>query len=256
MKRFLIIGEQCTDVFIYGSCSRLSPEAPVPVFNPYKRVENPGMAANVEKNLQNMIFSGTTDWEVESILSEEFSKKIRYVDQKTNHYFLRVDEEGECPRIVFGSNEKNKIANADCIIISDYDKGFITAEDVVSIYKRKKQGAVIFMDTKKRLSLPILEHVDFLKLNERESRENLLPTHKKTFSSKIIITLGERGAMRNTKTYPAKSQINTIDVSGAGDTFLAALSYSYVISSDIGQSIMWANEKAGEVVKKRGVATV
>ena len=119
MKRFLIIGEQCTDVFIYGSCSRLSPEAPVPVFNPYKRVENPGMAANVEKNLQNMVFSGTTNWEIESILSDDFSKKIRYVDQKTNHYFLRVDEEGECPRIIFGAGEKNKIAKPNSLPPND-----------------------------------------------------------------------------------------------------------------------------------------
>lgn len=254
--RFLVIGEQCTDVFIYGSCSRLSPEAPVPVFNPISNDTNPGMAANVVANLKSLIEKGTTKWSLDHILSKDFSRKVRYVDQKTNHYFLRVDEESECEPIVFGVREKDLIPKADCIIISDYDKGFITEQDLVSINKRKKRGAVVFMDTKKKISLPILENIDFLKLNERESKSNLLPTHKKKFSSKIIVTLGEKGAMRSSKVYHMKDPVNTIDVSGAGDTFLATLAYSYMISNDIGQAIQWANEKASEVVKKRGVAIV
>ena len=253
---FLIIGEQCTDTFIYGSCSRLSPEAPVPVFNPVSTVSNPGMAANVVENLKSLIGAGTTKSTLDSILSMEFSKKIRYVDQKTNHYFLRVDEESVCDPMVFGVREKDLIPKADCIIISDYDKGFISAKDLVSIYKRKKKGAVIFMDTKKKINGPILEHIDFLKLNEKESQYNLLPTHKKIYAGKIIITLGEKGAMRNSVMYPIKNPTNTIDVSGAGDTFLASLAYSYVTSGDIRQAIQFANQKASEVVKKRGVAVI
>ena len=31
---FLVIGEECTDEFVYGKAERLSPEAPVPVFIP------------------------------------------------------------------------------------------------------------------------------------------------------------------------------------------------------------------------------
>jgi len=254
--KFLIIGERCTDVFIYGSCNRLSPEAPVPVFKPSSTVENAGMAANVSANLSKMISDGTTRWSCDSILSDDFSRKIRYVDQKTNHYFLRVDEEAACPPMVFGVREKNLLAEADCIVISDYDKGFIAAEDVVSISRKKKRGAVVFIDTKKKLSTQILENVDFVKLNERESLENLLPTHRKNFTSKIIITLGEKGAMRNTKTFAPPRQLNTIDVSGAGDTFLAALAYSYMISRDMTRAINFANEKASLAVSKRGVSTI
>ena len=40
----LVIGESCLDVFMYGECKRLCPEAPVPVFNPTHKVENGGMA--------------------------------------------------------------------------------------------------------------------------------------------------------------------------------------------------------------------
>ena len=39
---FLVIGEKCLDVFVYGEVLRLSPEAPVPVFQPVRKVENGG----------------------------------------------------------------------------------------------------------------------------------------------------------------------------------------------------------------------
>ena len=49
--KILVIGESCRDVFIYGECNRLCPEAPVPVFNPVKSVDNGGMARNVYRNV-------------------------------------------------------------------------------------------------------------------------------------------------------------------------------------------------------------
>ena len=47
-----VIGEMCTDKFIYGDVTRLCPEAPVPVLNPFRVVENPGMAGNVVENIK------------------------------------------------------------------------------------------------------------------------------------------------------------------------------------------------------------
>ena len=48
----LLIGDSCVDVWAYGSCNRLSPEAPVPVINPTHQTENGGMAKNVVSNLE------------------------------------------------------------------------------------------------------------------------------------------------------------------------------------------------------------
>ena len=48
--RGLIMGDYCTDVFVYGSCDRLSPEAPVPVFLESNRIVMDGMAGNVKNN--------------------------------------------------------------------------------------------------------------------------------------------------------------------------------------------------------------
>ena len=51
--RILVIGESCTDVYQYGDCVRLCPEAPVPVFKSSNyKTENPGMAMNVMENIK------------------------------------------------------------------------------------------------------------------------------------------------------------------------------------------------------------
>ena len=49
--KILIIGESCRDIFHYGNCDRLCPEAPVPVFNTLEIIENGGMAMNVYSNV-------------------------------------------------------------------------------------------------------------------------------------------------------------------------------------------------------------
>ena len=52
MSKVLVIGDSCTDVFIYGKVERLCPEAPVPVLNPTHQTQNGGMAKNVKSNLE------------------------------------------------------------------------------------------------------------------------------------------------------------------------------------------------------------
>ena len=49
--KILVIGDSCKDVFKYGTCDRLCPDAPIPVFIPAHKKENRGMAGNVYQNL-------------------------------------------------------------------------------------------------------------------------------------------------------------------------------------------------------------
>ncbi len=91
--KILIVGDSCTDVFIYGDITRLSPEAPVPVFNPRKTVENPGMSKNVASNVEVL---GST---IYSITNKNSIRKVRYVDKSSNHMVLRADEHDYCSRI-------------------------------------------------------------------------------------------------------------------------------------------------------------
>ena len=52
--KVLVIGDSCKDVYVYGKCERLCPDAPVPVFMPLRKEENQGMAGNVRRNLQSL----------------------------------------------------------------------------------------------------------------------------------------------------------------------------------------------------------
>ena len=71
----------------------------------------------------------------------------------------------------------------------------------------------------------------------------------------MIITLGDRGASYNDMVYPSPSPKETIDVSGAGDTFTAAFILNYYKTKNVGDSIIYANQMASIVVSKRGVVT-
>ena len=77
--KVLIIGDSCTDIFIYGNIERISPEAPVPIFKPNDRTENGGMAMNV---LSNLLALGV---DADIITNSNDIKKIRYVDFKKNY---------------------------------------------------------------------------------------------------------------------------------------------------------------------------
>ena len=50
----IVIGESCTDIYVYTKSTRLSPEAPVPVLIPVHKVKVGGMTMNVYNNVKNM----------------------------------------------------------------------------------------------------------------------------------------------------------------------------------------------------------
>lgn len=247
---FLVIGEKCKDVFIYGSSTRLSPEAPVPIFQPLRTVENEGMAQNVYNNLFSLIEKKAS---VVGHFSSEGIRKTRLVDDKSNHYFIRIDENDIVDPIAINEYLIRIIKNADCILISDYNKGFLALSDIWKICQEKKKGAVIFLDSKKELTGGVMDVVDFIKLNEYEYKNNRFQAQM--FKEKIIITLGAKGARYNDQDFPGIKKI-TNDVSGAGDTFLAALAFYYMERKDIKYAIEKANKAASEVVSERGVSVI
>lgn len=261
-KIFLVIGEQCKDVFIYGKCERFSPEAPVPVFNPVEVVDNLGMAGNVVANFNAIIgkygYKGDADSfgdSVASILSQSGMFKTRYVDKKSNHIFLRVDENDSVLQLDTSDEFISEIIEkSDAVIISDYHKGFLSEDTIEWIFQLAKDK-MIFLDSKRPLTQEILSCVDFVKLNASEY-ENVPPRLKILYEHKFVVTLGSRGAMYKDKIYPSNNPLQTIDVSGAGDTFLAAFVFKFVKTKDVAESIQFANEMAQIVVSKRGVSTI
>ncbi len=75
--------------------------------------------------------------------------------------------------------------------------------------------------------------VDQIKINEKEYLEN----GWKHLAQNVIVTKASKGCWYNYKDYPIKSPSEVRDVSGAGDTFLAALSYAYAATKNIETAI-------------------
>jgi len=244
MADILIIGETCKDIFVYGECDRLCPEAPAPVFNPIEVLENPGMAMNVQRNVvklgQKCHIYTNPNW--------KHITKTRYVHKNTNQMFVRVDTNDD--KIERCKVEKISFEKYKIIIISDYCKGFLTEEDIAYITHNHN---CVFLDTKKRLG-KWCEKASFIKINNYESAKTA-HTIPDTVKDKMITTLGSRGCTFKNKIFSVEA-VEIKDVSGAGDTFLAALAVKYVETENIIESINFANTCATQVVQKRGVSTV
>jgi len=241
--KVVVIGENCTDKFVYGDVNRLCPEAPVPVLNPRKITKNPGMAGNVVENLKalNNSINITFLHQPEKII------KTRYVDEKSNQMILRMDEgEDLIEKFTITPETIKIISEADIVVISDYNKGFLTTEAITLIGHHAKLS---ILDSK-RILVPSFSTLSFIKLNksEREQQDEVLI--KKL---NIITTLGKKGAEYMGKVYPTKKPKDTIDVSGAGDTFTSAFILKYHETGSIDESIYYANIKASDVVSRRGV---
>lgn len=242
----LVIGESCKDKFIYGKTPRLSPEGPVPIFQPTKTVENEGMAMNVVENLRAL------NNKIGLISNSEEIKKTRYVDEAFNHLIMRVDENDSCDRVPNETISGLVGGNIDAIVISDYDKGFLKAED---IYKISETDTITICDTKKELG-DWCRKLTFIKLNRKEYYNNKhFIDENDWILDKLIVTLDKDGTMYKETRYPTK-KVEIMDISGAGDTFVAGFISKYVRTKDIGESINFGNQCATEVVQKKGVNIV
>ena len=242
--KVLVIGEICVDQFIYCEAKRLSPEAPVPVLNPVKTVKNQGMAGNTLANVKAL----APDYYTMSLGQNEPITKTRYVEEKSNHMFLRLDEgENTITPFKWTMDIDVLIGQSDIVIVSDYNKGFLSDGDLKEIARKSKLS---ILDSKRKLTNELISGFTFVKLNESERLNNPNLT-----SDNIITTLGKKGAEYKNILFESPNPQDTIDVSGAGDTFTAAFIVKYHQLKDERAAIKFANRKAAEVVAKRGVVT-
>jgi bifunctional ADP-heptose synthase (sugar kinase/adenylyltransferase) len=242
--KVLVIGETCIDRFIYCDTSRLSPEAPVPVLNPKYTTENSGMAGNTFENVKSLAPGAI----MANITQKQKITKTRYIEEKSNHMFFRIDEgENFSQKFKWTPFVDTSIGQADIVIVSDYDKGFLSDNDLKEIARK---STLSILDSKRQLTNDIIEGFTFVKLNESERRNNPNLTTRN-----IITTLGKQGAEYNGMLYESPNPQDTIDVSGAGDTFTAAFIVKYYQLQDESAAIKFANRKSAEVVTQRGVVT-
>lgn len=232
--KILLIGDDCLDVYEYGTVERISPEAPVPIFKYAYKEERGGMARNVKSNLEEL------GCEV-NYLSGNTSVKTRLIDIRSRQHILRIDNDRASESLTFATAIPPIY---DAIVISDYNKGTVSYELIEEL--RKEVQCPIFVDTKKT-DLARLEGC-FVKINELEWKQSKsLPS-----SEWLIVTLGGNGAVYCEKNIPSP-RVPLVDVTGAGDTFLSALTYMYLQTKDMLQSIEFANRAASITVQYVGV---
>lgn len=230
--RILLIGDDCEDVYQYGTIDRLSPEAPVPVFKFSHEERKPGMAGNVLRNLEAL------GCEV-NYLHGETSVKTRIVDIRSKQHIVRIDNDIASDPLTFETAIPKVY---DAIVISDYNKGTISYDIIEEAIATKMP---VFVDTKKT----DLERMQgaWVKINELEYSKI------KSECSGLIVTRGSKGADAVHHEYSSKApRVEVVDVTGAGDTFLAALTYNFLHTKDIKRAMDFANLSAAVTVQHVG----
>lgn len=229
----LLIGDNCTDVYQYGTVDRISPEAPVPIFKYSRQESRPGMAGNVAKNLEALGCEVT-------YLCGETSTKTRLIDARSKQQMLRIDDDVVSVPITLDTAVTNIY---DAIVVSDYNKGTVSYALIEALIQT---GIPVFVDTKKT-DLDRLQGA-WVKINELE--------YSKITSecSGIIVTQGAKGAkvIHHDISCPAPT-VEVVDVTGAGDTFLSAFAYQYMLTKDLTKSVCFAVEASAITVQHLGV---
>ena len=231
--KILLIGDDCKDIYQYGTIDRLSPEAPVPVFVPTRTEERDGMAGNVANNLEALGCHV-------NYLHGETSVKTRIIDARSKQQIVRIDNDVQSQPLEFMTAIP---AVYDAVVVSDYNKGTVSYELIEELIAL---SIPIFIDTKKT-DLARMQGA-WVKINDLE--------YSKIVSecSGLIVTHGANGAsvIHHDITCPAP-RVEVTDVTGAGDTFLSALVVEYLNTVNIQKAVEFAIQASAVTVQHIGV---
>jgi D-beta-D-heptose 7-phosphate kinase/D-beta-D-heptose 1-phosphate adenosyltransferase len=241
--KILLLGDSCYDIYHYGEVKRISPEAPIPIFDLKYSEKKYGMASNVYENLKAL----GADVHIHTNFKEI---KNRYIDIKSKQQLLRVDEKNDKGGFNGIMYDLIHYDTYDAIVISDYGKGFFKREDY-EILRENFEGP-IFIDTKDTY----LDHYEgaIVKINQHEY-EKAGPVTK---IKNLIVTYGGTQVIWYKPSPDAPElffppKVEAHDVCGAGDTFLAALAIKYLETDSMDDAIRFAMKAAAVTVKHIGV---
>lgn len=292
--RVLVVGDLMLDRYWTGRTGRISPEAPVPVVQIDGIEDRPGGAANVALNAaalgaQVTLLGMCGDDESASLLEEKLSvldvachfvrvpgfdtiTKLRVLSR--NQQLIRLDFEKS-----FACADKSqlqqafisKLSEADVVILSDYDKGCLSAvQDLIKLAREhnvptivdpkgsdfsKYRGATLLTPNMGEFEGVAGHCEDELQLVQRAQAmiENLSLDN-------LLVTRSEKGMTLIQKDHmelhlPAKAR-EVFDVTGAGDTVVATLSAALAAGVSMADACALANAAASVVVGKLGTSSV
>ncbi|OKP80715.1 hypothetical protein A3844_26905 [Paenibacillus helianthi] len=294
----LVIGDIILDQYCLGDVERISPEAPVPVFNWQSEFYCLGGASNVACNVRSLGwkvkiggFVGNDDdgkqvrrllhsHEIDGIgvkNSLQTIKKTRVVSR--GNQLIRIDYENSSLKAQYNHDELLEWFNGElsgnikAVIISDYNKGacanFLCQEMILECTRK---NIPIIVDPKEKYwekyrgaTFLTPNHKEFLQIagisgnDEQEIRNKGMELRNQLNVDHLLITRAEKGVClineEGTKEYRSYAN-QTRNVTGAGDSLVAALAVAVAEGSGIEHAVYYANIAGGLSVEKDGTSSV
>jgi rfaE bifunctional protein kinase chain/domain len=289
--RVLVVGDVMLDRYWFGDASRISPEAPVPVVLVQRVEERPGGAANVARNcaalgartqLLSVIGRDEAGEKLARLVAHSGVKanllgddsipttvKLRVIGRQQQ--LLRIDFETTPSREVLAS----KLADFDAalpscgvVILSDYGKGGL-AHIARMIGRARAAGKKVLVDPKgedwsryKGAHVVTPNRAELREVtgswkSEADLARRVRAIRRKLGIEALLLTRAEQGmtlfTARRAMHFKAEAR-EVFDVSGAGDTVIAALGTMLAAGVRLDQAVRIANRAAGIVVGKLGTA--
>jgi D-beta-D-heptose 7-phosphate kinase / D-beta-D-heptose 1-phosphate adenosyltransferase len=304
--RVLVVGDVMLDRYIWGNAERISQEAPVPLFRADRREERLGGAGSVATMLAalgaNVSLATVVGPDVEGMATKRIltergidieliavdparptTVKERYIgraQQRHPQQMIRVDYEvrDALPgpiEVVLCKRIKERIADVDIVLISDYDKGVCTPSLLSEVIEQCGQrGIRVVADpirggdyrkyrscsaiTPNRLEAGLAAGMSIANAADGMRAATIL---RETLELEAaIVTLDRDGmafASRNGDSQHFGTRPRQVyDITGAGDMVLSVLGISLAAGADYDVAIRLANVAGGLEVERLGVATL
>jgi D-beta-D-heptose 7-phosphate kinase/D-beta-D-heptose 1-phosphate adenosyltransferase len=289
----LVIGDAMLDEYWFGDTHRISPEAPVPIVKTRASERRPGGAANVALNLAvlgarvslagivgedsqgddliELLSRGGVHTEMLRAKSIRTPHKLRVLAR--NQQLIRLDGEEDLAAYAQQFNDRvvDQIRSCDVVVLSDYGKGTLSrVGDLIS--KCRQAGAPVLVDPK-GADFQRYRGASVLTPNQAEFEAVVGPWDSETGFvdlgnalrtaldlEALLVTRGSKGmtlfqAGRPPVSLAAQAK-EVFDVTGAGDTVIAAMAAGVGAGLDFEESAALSNLAAGIVISKIGVASV
>ncbi len=240
--KVLVIGDVIIDKYVYGTSSRISPEAPVPVITYIEEKETRGGAGLVYENLKSL------GVDVDLFETQgKVSVKTRIICD--GHYVTRIDDDAQANGTeVLKQVQETNFSQYDYVVLSDYNKGVLDeAKDIIKhintfeckIIVDPKENAWFYENA--WLVKP--NYSEFHDLGFGEWQGNIITTNA---GEEII-------AQIDGKNYEIEvDAVEVADVTGAGDCFLAGFVYALTKGYSYKRCLEIATKGSTESVKHVG----